>query len=62
MIFPFAALLASVTAARDVLHRIATDGTPTSAFDDLGLPHLDDFFDLVGIQEIREIGKRYPHG
>ncbi|WP_201408321.1 hypothetical protein [Mycobacterium paraintracellulare] len=62
MIFPFAALVASVTAVRNVLHRIATDGTPTNAFDDLELPHLDDFFDVVGMQEIKEIGKRYPHG
>ena len=62
VIFPVAALFASVTAIRDLLHRIATDGTPINACGDLGLPHMDEFFNLVGMAEINDIGKRYPNG
>jgi 2,3-dimethylmalate lyase len=62
VILPVAALFASVTAIRDLLHRIATDGTPINAFDDLGLTHMDEFFNLVGMAEINDIGKRYPNG
>jgi 2,3-dimethylmalate lyase len=53
VIFPVAALFASVTAIRDLLHRIATDGTPINAFDDLRLPHMDEFFNLVGCRDQR---------
>lgn len=61
VIFPVAALFASVTAIRGLLDRITADGSPINAFEDLGL-RMDDFFELVGMAEVNEIGKRFPHG
>jgi len=62
VIFPVAALLASVTAVRELLARVAADGTPITAFDQMRLPRLDEFFDLVGMSEITELAKQFPDG
>jgi 2-methylisocitrate lyase-like PEP mutase family enzyme len=60
VIFPVAALLASVSAAQSVLARISDDGTPIRAI--AGLPSLKEFFGLIGLEEIDELGRRFSHG
>jgi 2,3-dimethylmalate lyase len=57
VIFPVAALLASVSATRAVLARIGADGTPAGAMADL--PRLPDFFGLIGLHEIDQLGQRF---
>ena len=60
VIFPVAALLASVSATRSLLAQIGGDGTPIRAME--GLPNLTDFFGLIGLDEVDELGKRFGHG
>ena len=60
VICPISALLAATDAVRAVLGRIARDGTPTGAVQDL--PGLNDFVELVGLPEIEQIGERYGNG
>ncbi len=60
VIFPVAALLASVSATRSLLAQISRDGTPVQAME--GLPNLKDFFGLIGLDEVDELGKRFGHG
>jgi 2,3-dimethylmalate lyase len=60
VIFPVAALLASVSAARSLLAQISSDGTPIRAME--GLPNLKEFFGLIGLEEIDELGRRFGHG
>ena len=60
VIFPVAALLASVSATRSMLAQIGGDGTPIRAMQ--GLPDLKDFFGLIGLDEIDELGRRFSHG
>jgi carboxyvinyl-carboxyphosphonate phosphorylmutase len=60
VICPISALLAATRAVRDVLARIAADGTPINAVADL--PAMHDFTDLVGLPEVDEIGGRFPNG
>ncbi len=60
VIFPVAALLASVSATRSLLAQISSDGTPIRAME--GLPNLKDFFGLIGLDEVDELGKRFGHG
>ena len=60
VIFPVAALLASVSATRALLARITGDGTPIRAME--GLPNLNEFFGLIGLGEIDELGRRFSHG
>ena len=60
VIFPVAALLASVSATRSLLAQIGADGTPIRAME--GLPNLKDFFGLIGLDEVDEMGKRFGHG
>ena len=60
VIFPVAALLASVSATRSMLAQIGGDGTPIRAMQ--GLPDLKDFFGLTGLDEIDELGRRFSHG
>jgi 2,3-dimethylmalate lyase len=60
VIFPVAALLASVSATRSLLARITGDGTPIRAME--GLPNLMEFFGLIGMDEVDELGRRFSHG
>ena len=60
VIFPVAALLASVSATRLMLAQISGDGTPIRAMP--GLPDLKEFFGLIGLGEIDELGRRFSHG
>ena len=60
VIFPVAALLASVSATRSMLAQIGGDGTPIRAMQ--GLPDLKDFFGLIGLDEIDELGRRFRRG
>jgi 2,3-dimethylmalate lyase len=60
VIFPVAALLASVSATRSLLAQISRDGTPIRAM--AGLPNLKEFFGLIGLEEIDELGRRFSHG
>ncbi len=60
VIFPVAALLASVSATRSLLAQISSDGTPIRAME--GLPNLKEFFGLIGLEEIDELGRRFGHG
>jgi 2,3-dimethylmalate lyase len=60
VIFPVAALLASVSATRALLAQVTGDGTPIRAME--GLPNLKEFFGLIGLGEIDEMGRRFSHG
>lgn len=60
VIFPVAALLASVAAMRALLARVAGDGTPAGAM--AGLPRLPEFFGIIGLDEADELGRRFGQG
>ena len=60
VIFPVATLLASVSAIQSLLAQITGDGTPIRAME--GLPNLMEFFSLVGLDEVDELGRRFSHG
>ena len=60
VIFPIASLLASVSATRSVLARIGEDGTPIQAM--AGLPDMAEFFGIIGLAEVDELGQRFSHG
>jgi 2,3-dimethylmalate lyase len=60
VICPISTLLAATRAIREVLARIAADGTPISAVEDL--PSFRESVDLVGLEEVEEIGRRFGRG
>jgi 2,3-dimethylmalate lyase len=60
VIFPIATLLASVSATRSVLARISEDGTPVQAM--TRLPDMAEFFGIIGLAEVDELGQRFSHG
>jgi hypothetical protein len=49
-----------VSATRSLLGQISSDGTPIRAM--AGLPNLKEFFGLIGLEEIDELGRRFGHG
>jgi carboxyvinyl-carboxyphosphonate phosphorylmutase len=57
VIYPIATLLAATAAVRSVLETIRTEGTPLSALD--RLPTFDEFTDLIGLPEVRELEARF---
>jgi len=57
---PIATLLAATRAIREVLGRIAEDGTPVNAVRDL--PGFGEFTDFIGLPEINELGERFGAG
>jgi 2-methylisocitrate lyase-like PEP mutase family enzyme len=57
VIYPIATLLAATSAVRSVLQTIRTDGTPIAAMD--ALPTFDEFTDLIGLPEVRELETRF---
>jgi 2,3-dimethylmalate lyase len=60
VICPISTVLAATRAIREVLDRIAEDGTPISAVQDL--PSFGEFVDLVGLREVEDIGRRFGRG
>ncbi len=60
VIFPLSILLATTAAVRAVLARIKADGTPIQALP--SLPAFDEFLDLIGLPEVRELEQRFADG
>jgi 2,3-dimethylmalate lyase len=60
VIFPLSILLATTAAVRSVLARIKADGTPIQALP--SLPAFDEFLDLIGLPEVRELEQRFADG
>jgi carboxyvinyl-carboxyphosphonate phosphorylmutase len=57
VIFPLSVLLAATVATRSVLAQIKSDGTPAGVLDSL-LP-FDEFLELIGLPEVRELDERF---
>ncbi|HVW40590.1 MAG TPA: oxaloacetate decarboxylase [Amycolatopsis sp.] len=57
---PISTLLAATRAMREVLAKIAKDGTPVNAVG--SLPGFGEFTDFIGLPEITEIGERFGRG
>jgi 2-methylisocitrate lyase-like PEP mutase family enzyme len=57
VIFPLSVLLAATVAIRSVLAQIRGEGTPAGAFDSL-LP-FNEFLELIGLPEVRELEQRF---
>ncbi|MFE4684012.1 hypothetical protein ACFRNJ_24890 [Streptomyces sp. NPDC056721] len=54
---PTGTLLAATTGMRTLLKTLRKDGTPQAALP--GLPGFDEFTELVGLPEVREMEHRY---
>ncbi|MGW1027904.1 isocitrate lyase/PEP mutase family protein [Streptomyces sp. NPDC002577] len=57
VLFPIGTLLAATAGMRGLLDTLRKDGTPQAALP--GLPGFDEFTDLVGLPEVRELEQRY---
>jgi 2-methylisocitrate lyase-like PEP mutase family enzyme len=57
VIFPISTLLVATVAIRSVLAEIRARGTPIDAL--ASMMRLDEFLDLIGIAEIRELEQRF---
>jgi 2-methylisocitrate lyase-like PEP mutase family enzyme len=57
VLFPIGALLAATAGVRSLLAEVAAAGTPASALP--RLPGFDEFTDLLGLPEVRELERRY---
>jgi 2-methylisocitrate lyase-like PEP mutase family enzyme len=57
VIFPLSILLATTAAVRTVLAQIKADGTPINALP--SLPAFEEFLDLIGLPEVRELEQRF---
>jgi 2-methylisocitrate lyase-like PEP mutase family enzyme len=57
VLFPIGTLLAATAGIRALLATLRTDGTPAAALP--GLPTFDGFTDLIGVQEIRDLERRF---
>ena len=60
VIFPLSVLLAATGAIRSALQRIKADGTPIELVP--ALPEFGEFLDFIGIEEIRELERRFAEG
>jgi 2,3-dimethylmalate lyase len=60
VIFPLTLLLSATGAMRAALARVKTDGTPLQLLP--SLVGFDEFLELVGIDEIRELERRFAEG
>jgi 2,3-dimethylmalate lyase len=60
VIFPLSVLLAATGAIRSALQGIKADGTPIELLP--SLPAFDEFLDFIGIEEIRELERRFAEG
>jgi carboxyvinyl-carboxyphosphonate phosphorylmutase len=57
VLFPIGTLLAATAGIRSLLATLRADGTPTAAMP--GLPAFDEFTDLIGLPEVRELEQRF---
>jgi 2,3-dimethylmalate lyase len=57
IIFPIGLVLSATRAMRELLATIRADGTPEAALP--ALPRFDDFLDVIGLPEIRELEQRF---
>ncbi|MGE3289088.1 MAG: oxaloacetate decarboxylase [Pseudonocardia sp.] len=57
VLFPIGTLLAATAGIRAFLEVLRADGTPAAALP--GLPGFDEFTDLVGLPEVRELEQRF---
>ncbi|SDG70171.1 isocitrate lyase/PEP mutase family protein [Pseudonocardia oroxyli] len=57
VLYPIGTLLAATAGIRALLETLRREGTPASALP--GLPAFDEFTDLVGLPEVRELEQRY---
>ena len=57
VIFPISTLLAATGAMRSVLAKIKQEGTPMNLL--AGLPTFDEFTELIGLPEVRELEQNY---
>jgi len=60
VIFPLSMLLAATAAIRSALTRIKADGTPVNLLS--SLPAFDEFLEFIGVDEIRELARRFAEG
>ncbi len=60
VIFPLSILFATAAAVRAVLAQIKSDGTPINAL--ASLPGFEEFLELIGLPEVRELEQRYAEG
>ncbi|MDL5159238.1 isocitrate lyase/PEP mutase family protein [Actinomycetospora termitidis] len=59
VLYPVSTLLAAASGVREMLTHLAKEGSPTGALEQLDVPGLDAFTEIVGISEIRELEERY---
>ncbi|TQM37919.1 isocitrate lyase/PEP mutase family protein [Pseudonocardia cypriaca] len=57
VLFPIGTLLAATAGIRALLATLAADGTPAAALP--GVPSFDEFTDLIGLPEIRDLEERF---
>lgn len=57
VLFPIGTVLAATAGIRALLATLRADGTPSAALP--GLPTFDEFTELVGLPEVRELEKRF---
>jgi carboxyvinyl-carboxyphosphonate phosphorylmutase len=57
VLFPIGTLLAATAGIRALLATLRADGAPTAALP--GLPGFEEFTDLIGLPEVREIEQRF---
>jgi len=57
VLYPIGTLLAATAGIRGLLETLREEGTPVSALP--GLPAFDEFTDLVGLPEVRELEQKY---
>jgi len=60
VIFPLTLLLSATAAIRSALARIKSDGTPIELLP--SLPPFEDFLEFIGMDEIRELERRFAEG
>jgi 2-methylisocitrate lyase-like PEP mutase family enzyme len=60
VIFPISTLLAATRGVRELLADVTEAGTPIRAVE--RLPGLEEYFDLIGLPEVLELGRRFEHG
>jgi 2,3-dimethylmalate lyase len=57
VLFPLGTLLAATAGMRSLLATLRADGTPAAAL--AGVPSFDEFTELVGLPEVRELERRF---
>jgi 2,3-dimethylmalate lyase len=60
VLFPIGTLLAATAGIRALLATLRAEGTPASALP--GLPKFDEFTDLIGLPEVRDLEQRFAGG